>query len=161
MGCALVKRVGIWQGKNIDYHYVPLALANHSLQRASMVEILYCPIIFAAKLAILLQIKHVFVTSRKSVRSYLVQLLIWSNALWYIINIFMLAFQCSPRAKIWNPSLPGHCFTSFYTVNFVAAVLNVISDVAMLVMPILWVWKLQMAWKRKVGISLIFASGIL
>ena len=139
----------------------PTNSANHNSQLATVVEILYCPAILAAKLVILLQINHVFVTTRTSVRFYLVQLLIWSNILWYIINVFMLIFQCSPRAKTWNPLLPGHCFTTFYTINFIAAVINVISDIAMLLLPILWVWKLQMAWKRKIGISLVFASGVL
>ena len=130
-------------------------------QLVSAVEIAYCPVIFATKLAILLQIMHVFVTNRTSVRFYLVQFLIWSNALWYIINIFMTAFQCTPRKKIWDPMIPGHCFVNFDTINFTAAIINVVSDVFMFVLPILWVWELHMAWKRKFGVSLIFASGIL
>lgn len=160
MGCAVVKRVRIRQGKHSS-RYVPMKFANYKSQLASVVEILYCPIILSAKLAILLQIKHVFVTSRKSVRFYLIQIFIWSNAFWYITNIFLQALQCSPRAKIWKPLLPGHCFTSFFTLSFINTILNVVSDIAMLVMPILWVWKLQMTRKRKLGISLIFASGIL
>ncbi|CAF9925595.1 MAG: hypothetical protein ALECFALPRED_003175 [Alectoria fallacina] len=128
---------------------------------ANIIDILYCPLILATKLAILLQIEHVFVTSRSSIRFYLVQFLIWNNTIYYTTHMFLTAFQCSPRAKIWNPLLPGHCFTDSYTLEFVTTVLNVISDVAVLVMPVLWVWKLQMAWKRKLGLSLIFASGVL
>ncbi|CAD6574099.1 MAG: hypothetical protein ASARMPREDX12_006380 [Alectoria sarmentosa] len=125
-----------------------------------IIDILYSPLILATKLAILLQIENVFVTNRNSIRFYLVQFLIWSNTIYYTTNIFLTAFQCSPRAKIWNTLLPGHCFTDFYTLNFVTTVLNVVSDLAVLVMPVLWIWKLQMGWKRKLGLSLIFASGI-
>ncbi|MCJ1458810.1 hypothetical protein MMC28_009184 [Mycoblastus sanguinarius] len=128
---------------------------------SAAVEITYSPVILAAKLAILLQLMHIFVTSRNTVRFYLVQLLIWINVLWYLIQMFMTAFQCLPRAKIWNPMIPGHCVITFYTINFMGSTFNVVSDLFILILPILWVWKLQMVWKRKLGVSLIFATGIL
>lgn len=161
MGCTVVKRYRVWQGKHINRRHVMKESPNHNLQLAHVVELLYVVTILAAKMTILLQLNHIFVTSRKSIRFYLVQLLIWSNILWYIIAFFLLAFQCSPIARIWNPLIPGHCIVDFYPLTFVNAILNVVSDIAMLIMPILWAWKLQMGWRRKLGVSLIFASGVL
>ena len=56
--------------------------------------------------------------------------------------------------------VPGHCF-DFYTLNLTGVIFNPVSDILILVLPIFWTWKLQMAWKRKVGVVLIFATGIM
>ena len=117
--------------------------------------------IYITKLTILLQIQHIFVVDRKSVRFLMVQLVIWVNGLWYFINIFLNAFPCTPRDKVWNPLIPGHCTISFDHVDLVSTIFNVVSDISILIMPIMWVWKLQMARKRKIGVSLVFAIGAL
>ena len=131
-----------------------------SIQLANITEIIYCPVIFATKLAILLQIQHIFVTGR-NIRFYLLQLVIWVNGIWYFINVFLIAFMCTPRAKIWDDMVPGHCFIDFYTVNLTSAIFNPVSDILILILPIFWACKLQMVWKRKVGVVLIFATGIM
>ena len=131
------------------------------VQLSNAVEIVYCITALSTKVAILLQIQHIFITSRKSIRFLLVQLVIWINALWYFINIFLNAFPCTPRAKIWDPLLPGHCSISYNVVDYISCIFNMVSDLFILVLPIMWVWKLQMPRKRKFGVSLIFASGIL
>lgn len=88
----------------------------------------------------------------------LTQLLMLANGLFYAAAFFINIFACRPRRKIWNPEIPGKCFdiTSLYISS---AVFNTFSDVAMLVVPIFMVWKLQMTTKRKIGISAIFGTG--
>ncbi|KAI9691991.1 MAG: hypothetical protein M1820_009609 [Bogoriella megaspora] len=69
-------------------------------------------------------------------------------------------FRCRPRAKAWDPTIPGSCvkfgdfvaFTGFY---------NIASDLAMLIFPIFCVWTLQMSTSRKWGVSGIFFVGML
>ena len=122
--------------------------------------IIYCPVIFATKLAILWQIQHIFVTGR-NIRFYLVRSLIWVIGLWYFINILLAAFPCVPRAKIWDPAVPGHCFVNIYVVICISTIVNPVSDTFILILPISWAWKLQMAWKRKVGVTLIFGTGFM
>ena len=40
-----------------------------------------------------------------------------------------------------------------------SAAFNTVSDVTMLTVPILVIWKLQMTRKRKLGVSIIFGAG--
>ena len=89
------------------------------------------------------------------------QLFIWSNALWYLINIFLNAVGCIPRAKLWNPMVSGYCFLTFDRIKQISALVNMLSDVFILLAPVFWACKLQMARKRKLGVSLVFASAIL
>lgn len=127
----------------------------------NILAIVYFPMILAAKLAILLQIKHVFVVNRPSTRYYICQFLIWIHVLYSVTFIFLDIFLCLSGLKTRSSRLASRCPAGFHTNNRVNAYINVVSDVVILVIPILWVWKLQMAWKRKLGSSLIFTSGIL
>ena len=43
----------------------------------------------------------------------------------------------------------------------VAAIINVVSDLTILMLPMASVWSLQMGTKQKVGVSAVFAAGIL
>ena len=89
-----------------------------------------------------------------------IQLLIWISFLFYSIDTFFEIFLCNPRQKIWNLLITdGHCFDQ--TAAYMATgIFNVVSDFAILVLPIWPVWKLQMPRRKKIMISAIFATGI-
>lgn len=140
------------------FSLLPLAKSNYT-QLTYIAEILYSPLIFTVKLAILLQVQHIFAASGK-LRFYLVQSLIWSNACWYFAYTFLVAFACTPTAKSWDFELQGHCISSNSLVAL-ATVPSAVSDLVILVLPISWVWKLQMARRRKFEVSLIFAMGLM
>lgn len=87
-------------------------------------------------------------------------ILIIVNAVAFTIFLFLEIYECNPRQKIWTPSIPGSCINIQKT--FVAAgALNVVDDFLILFLPIGWVWKLQIPTRRKLGIAVIFATGIL
>ena len=116
---------------------------------------------YCAKLAILLQIQRIFVTDRNSIRFLLLQLMIWINGAWYFSCIWLSAFPCSPRPYLYNKLLDGHCAVDLVAIDLISIIFNVVSDILILMLPIRWLWDLQMANGRKIGISLIFATGIL
>lgn len=66
--------------------------------------------------------------------------------------------QCQPQQKIWDPSVEGSCI-NLGTLFSVSGGFNVLFDLAILLMPIGSLWKLQMGWKRKIGVWLIFTIG--
>ena len=74
--------------------------------------------------------------------------------------MFVVIFQCNPRAKFWNPTLPGHCINSD-AVDVVTAAINVLSDIVLLLLPLKCVWELQMQSRSKVAVSAVFLTGIL
>ena len=130
-----------------------------SKQWANVSEVLYSPLIAITRLSICLQFAHIFVLNRDKKFWYL-QVFICVNMLYFTAYFFATIFQCTPRAKIWNPEIPGKCLR-YQAYNLATGLFNVVSDLLMLVFPIFCIWNLQMSNKRKVGVSAIFFVGSL
>lgn len=123
--------------------------------------ILYCPLIFTAKLLILLLFLRLFCPNRTGLTYYTIHALIWSNALYYTAEIFVIIFSCNPRAKAWDPTIHGgHCIDIGANFTF-SAVWNTAIDLVMLIVPVKAVWALQLPTAKKVQVSAVFATGLL
>ena len=118
--------------------------------------------IFFVKLSILLQYVQIFVPSKTRNMMYLAShALIWTNLLFYLISTFLEIFACKPIAKAWNPLITtGHCI-NVLALNVAASSINSVSDLLILILPQVSIWRLQMSLKRKIQISTIFAIGVL
>lgn len=123
-------------------------------------EILNSPTIYFVKVSIVLQFQRIFVPLKKGTAYYSIQAIIWLNGIYYIVTFVAGILTCVPRRKIWEPTTRGHCLNS---VNwFVASgLINVVSDFAILMIPIFCISVLHMPLKRKIGISVVFAIGLL
>lgn len=91
---------------------------------------------------------------------YLIQVNIWFNLLFYTVFGLLSVFACLPRRKIWEPSTPGHCVNENLFLVITAA-FNIVSDFCILLLPLGKIWRLQMPVRRKVGVSAVFAAGLL
>lgn len=129
-------------------------------QLANDLQILYGPLVFCIKLSILLLLKRLFCPTGRNVTWYLIQLLIWSNLLFYFADTVVEIWACTPRRKIWKHKTPGHCVDVNKAFIATAAV-NVVSDFLILALPICNVLMLQMPAKRKIAISAVFLFGTL
>lgn len=79
----------------------------------------------------------------------------------FFVAIFLVTiFQCSPRAKAWNPEIEGKCI-NISALLLVVGVFNSASDLLMLIFPVYCIWHLRMTMKRKLGISALFFIGSL
>ena len=123
--------------------------------------IFYSIIICLVKESILVQYLRIFVPNRRADMGLFMTIhgLIWIVFLFYlVVTVFQIA-MCSPRERIWNKLITeGHCFNedvAFRTIG----VFNVISDLAVLIVPMVPIWKLQLPLKRKMLIIGIFATG--
>jgi hypothetical protein len=121
---------------------------------------MYCIGIMFSKFSILFLFMKVFVPVREGLVYWANLLLICTNALFYIGGVGGLLCQCIPRAKISNPTLPGRC-TNVYLSFMLSGIWNVLSDFFILNFPLWAVWHLQMPLKRKFGITIVFATGVL
>lgn len=77
---------------------------------------------------------------------------------WLIAILFSGAFQCSPIARAWDLGLTGTCFKTS-TWFMVHAITNMVLDVAVLVLPMPLVWKLQMRSEKKALLTVVFLCG--
>ncbi|KAL8784312.1 MAG: hypothetical protein Q9195_009091 [Heterodermia aff. obscurata] len=128
---------------------------------ANISAILYCIILCFIKISILLQYLRIFVPNRKgSMPLYMaIHVLTWSNFGFYLVSTIFEITMCSPRKKIWNPLMKtGHCYDA-NAVYVATGIFNVVSDFAILILPIIPISKLQMSSKRKIMMIAIFAAG--
>ncbi|OQD82255.1 hypothetical protein PENANT_c022G01824 [Penicillium antarcticum] len=73
-----------------------------------------------------------------------------------VLQVFLL---CTPFQRNWNPTLPGHCGNqnvAFTTIG----VFNLLTDVMIMILPIRFIWKLQMSIATKMALYSIFGLGI-
>ena len=120
------------------------------------------PSILFTKVAILLQLQEIFVplTVKRNSRWYTLQGLVVLNSIFFTILLFLEIFECVPRRKIWDPTVEGRCINIEKT--FVATgVINVLDDFIILVLPLSWVWQLNIPAKKRAGVCLVFAAGFL
>ena len=82
-------------------------------------------------------------------------------AAWCPAVFFTNIFQCKPIAFAWNKSIRGGtCINVLAFFRFIA-VPTVISDVAVLALPLPMIWQLQMSTKHKLALSGVFILGSL
>ena len=74
-------------------------------------------------------------------------------------NFLTLLFGCSPVSKYWRPQEPGHCI-DLVKADYAYGSMNVASDALLFLLPLPMVWQLKLSRREKVGLFLIFMSGI-
>ena len=129
-----------------------------SNQYSNYEDIVYSIAILSTKLSIFLLILRIFLSVQRSGFWWFTQFLIAVNVIFYTIFFFVPIFLCSPRSKIWTPDQPGHCL-KIEDLYIASAVFNMVSDIAMLSVPLYLIWHLKMSVPRKLGVSAIFGTG--
>ncbi|KAI1174365.1 hypothetical protein F4777DRAFT_554246 [Nemania sp. FL0916] len=124
---------------------------------------LYIGVILPVKVAILLEWIRIFVPPGSR------NLVFWaSHSMIFIVIGFYIALivafnvACTPVEANWNVLIKGDCsrVNTKYT-NLSTSAFNLISDVLILLIPQRVIWKLNMSTKRKIGVSVVFAIGVL
>ncbi|MCJ1464632.1 hypothetical protein MMC07_003245 [Pseudocyphellaria aurata] len=126
-------------------------------------QILYAPTLFPVKTALLLQYIRLFAPTRSFNRFlwYTATSTIAITAIYYTISTFVTTFLCSPREAYWNPLLSQDKCLNNGLLVIITRIYNIISDIIILLLPVRAVWKLRIPIKRKAGIVLLFAIGML
>lgn len=89
-----------------------------------------------------------------------IHIFLFINVLYFVAVWIVSGLKCVPRAKIWNPALPGKCI-NYPAYEAVTGAFNLVSDLLMLLYPLVRVWKLQMSRTRKRGVSAVFLIALL
>lgn len=78
---------------------------------------------------------------------------------WMVTTVFAICFQCTPFAYNWDTTIPGgHCI-NIGKFALVTSILNVLTDVAILILPLPQVWQLHVSRRKQWGLTLLFALG--
>ncbi|OTB10577.1 hypothetical protein K445DRAFT_70015, partial [Daldinia sp. EC12] len=88
----------------------------------------------------------------------------WAYILMAIVACYGIAFMalfmtiCHPIDQLWNPVPGGYCrntsIQEYTSVSF-----NLIIDLCIFLLPMPWLWGLQMPSRNKVAISIMFGIG--
>lgn len=77
---------------------------------------------------------------------------------WVIAINCVSIFQCRPIRKAWFPTMPGECID--LKGSFIGnAVPNILTDIAILCMPVAQVWKLQVTTAQRASLIFMFLLG--
>ena len=118
--------------------------------------------VLAIEMSILLQYLHIFsVRSKRGFMFWSVWTLIALNFLFYLALTIGEIFICNPREKFWNVLLTSGTCLDTYLGNTISVGVNVAFDFIMLLLPQRDIWKLQVSFKRRLQISLVFLTGLL
>ena len=121
---------------------------------------LYSPCIWLAKASLIFQLIRIFTPMKSGAVYWACHALIWANLAVYIAVTFTVLFECHPIDATWNPFLASDCI-SRNVILVISAAVNVFSDLLNFLLPIWAIWHLQMAPERKLGLSAVFATGLL
>ncbi|KAF2184012.1 hypothetical protein K469DRAFT_710387 [Zopfia rhizophila CBS 207.26] len=123
--------------------------------------IMYAVVIIFIKVNILLQYVRIFApTGTRNFTYWASHVLIWVNAVYYLLSIFLLIFICTPRTKLWDPTIQGgHCL-DWPVISTFSNVVTLISDLMIWLLPQRVIFSLQLSRSRKIGLSLLFTIGI-
>ncbi|KAI4232873.1 MAG: hypothetical protein L6R40_007277 [Gallowayella cf. fulva] len=125
-----------------------LTLPSPQIQYAF--EFLWSVGITCIKLSILLFYRRLFPQQNTSNRWRACHLaLCIASGILGVISLFGSAFQCTPVKFLWDPTIPGgHCINFSAFARF-TSVVNIVTDVLILAMPIPIVWSLQLERSKK------------
>jgi hypothetical protein len=113
------------------------------------------------KAAILLQWTRIFVPlGTRNAFWWISQSLLWLTVLLYLGATLAGVLQCNPVEKAWNVLiLNGKCI-NFEALELATSAFNAVSDIIILVLPQRTIWRLQMSTLKKLGVSVVFAFGL-
>jgi len=75
--------------------------------------------------------------------------------------VIALNLQCIPHAASWDFTITdAKCFP-LYNLQLSSGIIYLATDIIMFFMPQHLIWSLQMSWKKKIGVSVVFGLGLL
>ena len=80
----------------------------------------------------------------------------WASAV--ILSSFLL---CRPFAFNWDQTIPGGKCSNQVLSYQITGVLNLVTDVVVLLLPMPYIWNLQLRLSRKFALTALFSVGIL
>lgn len=126
---------------------------------ANVLAIICNPAAFFTKLCITLQILRIFGGIHRGGVFWFCHFTCWFNLLFQTAMMLIAIFHCQPQEKYWLPWIPGKCISPNGPL-LVSAIISTATDLALFILPIACIWKLQMSMRQKWGVSAVFATGL-
>ena len=83
---------------------------------------------------------------------------VWGIGAIHFAIMLWVIFKCTPPERIWNPNAEGHCI-SIVAGLLLSGVVNVVSDLLILSLPIYIALHLKLRPNRKAVVVAVFSTG--
>ncbi|KAL4812542.1 hypothetical protein BDW67DRAFT_169910 [Aspergillus spinulosporus] len=143
-------------GGGIHWDDVPRDHRTQFQKLTYVTMVMYGPTAFLTKMTLLWIMTRVFSPFRKSVIFIYVFLVLM--LLYYIPAVIIKIRICMPISKFWNDEQPGSCLDK-NAIIMADAVVSVVSDLIVLIMPLPLTMRLQMSKKKKLRVIGILGAG--
>nr|RBQ87300.1 hypothetical protein FVER53263_13876 [Fusarium verticillioides] len=81
--------------------------------------------------------------------------------LWGTYQGIGVFFFCTPIQSFWDAGVKGRCLLAQPTIWLISGIVHIVTDFAIIVMPLPIVWKLQLPRSQKIYLTGIFGLGTL
>ena len=120
-----------------------------------MNEPFYFMCINLVKVSLLVMYYRIFPIRKVKIRALILGVI---STVWMLVLTGVSQGQCNPRKKAWAPWTAGTCID--LKVTFLAvSIPNIITDIAILALPLPNVWMLQTNLRLKILLTIIFLLG--
>ena len=119
--------------------------------------VLYNVAMCLVKISILLQYRRIF---SSPVMQWITAGGVVFVAAWTVMIAFLLTLVCMPVAKFWDSTIDGKCL-NMLAIWYVMASFNLITDIALFVLPLPVIRSLHLPKRQKYILSLVFGLGLL
>ena len=161
VGLTVVGAYGLaGHGMGTDIWTIPFDQITTLLQFMYMGELFYLLSIGCLKMSILFFYMRIFTTPGTTK-------ILWAtqgfNALFSLTSVLVTVFQCLPVDYAWtrwDGEHQGTC-VNFNALVWTIAVVNIALDLWMLAVPLHTLRGLNLGWKKKLGVALMFCVGAL
>ena len=115
----------------------------------------------AANSAVKVSILHLYVSIFPNIAFRRICYALMAVSALYVVGVILDTFlMCQPFAFNWDHTIEGSCGNQTLALLLTGA-LNLIIDVAIVILPLPVLWRLQMPVARKLGVSAMFSVGAL
>ncbi|BCS26932.1 uncharacterized protein APUU_51643A [Aspergillus puulaauensis] len=141
---------GVHWGDVPEEHHIPFQKLTY------VTMVMYGPTAFLTKMTLLWIMTRVFSPFKKSVIFIYVFLVLM--LLYYIPAVIVKIRICMPIAKFWEQDLPGSCLDQ-NAIIMADAVVSVVSDLIVLIVPLPLTMRLQLPHKKKMRVMGMLGAG--
>ncbi|EYB30234.1 hypothetical protein FG05_07655 [Fusarium graminearum] len=81
-------------------------------------------------------------------------------SIWSPMQVVAISLSCIPLQAFWDPRIKGKCFEHQTLMWYINAIVHIVMDFALIVLPLPIVWRLKLPLSQKFWLSGIFGLGI-
>lgn len=119
--------------------------------------VIYAPLTLVVKMSLLLVLARIYRPFRGVIAVYVILAM---NTVYYITILFVKAFACTPVSTYWKVASEINRSCLDRSAVIVAdSVISVVSDIAILILPVIFTWPLKMPILAKIKVITILGLG--